>query len=88
MLMSFLARPHLQAKEVYVTGTFDDWGKTEKLHKVGGTFEKEVHLPDASVKVLYKVRQEHTSRVLVVNRKLCPESARSMMDSSVSSTHC
>jgi hypothetical protein len=62
MLMSFLSRPHLEAKEVYVTGTFDDWGKTEKLHKVGGTFEKEVHLPDASVKVLYKVCQEHISR--------------------------
>ena len=40
---------------MYVTGTFDDWGKTEKLNKVGDTFEKEVHLSDASQKILYKV---------------------------------
>jgi len=53
--MRFLCRPHLEANEVYVTGTFDDWGRTEKLDKVGGTFEKEVYLSDATVKVLYKV---------------------------------
>ncbi|ERF72455.1 hypothetical protein EPUS_07912 [Endocarpon pusillum Z07020] len=46
--------PHPEANEVYVTGTFDDWGQTEKLNKVGATFEKEVQLPDASVKILYK----------------------------------
>lgn len=48
-------RPHPEASEVYVTGTFDDWAKTEKLNKVGATFEKEVQLPDASAKILYKV---------------------------------
>jgi hypothetical protein len=49
-----------------VTGTFDDWGKTEKLNKVGNTFEKEVHLSDASVKVLYKVREEQARQFFVV----------------------
>ena len=46
-------RPH-PANEVYVTGTFDDWGKTEKLEKVGDAFEKEVTLKDANTKILYK----------------------------------
>jgi Glycogen recognition site of AMP-activated protein kinase len=54
-LILFHCRPHLDAKEVYVTGTFDDWGNSEKLDKVGDTFEKEVQLPDASKKILYKV---------------------------------
>lgn len=47
-------RPHPNAKEVYVTGTFDDWGKTEKLNKVGETFEKDVELKSADEKILYK----------------------------------
>ena len=51
----YCLRPHPEAKEVYVTGTFDDWGRTEKLNKVGDTFEKEVYLSDASQKILYKV---------------------------------
>jgi len=38
-----------------VTGTFDDWGNSEKLNKVGDTFEKEVQLSDASKNILYKV---------------------------------
>ena len=38
-----------------MTGSFDDWGKTEKLEKVGDTFEKEVTLKDASENILYKV---------------------------------
>ena len=49
-----------------MTGTFDDWGKTEKLNKVGNTFEKEVRLPDASDKILYKVCQEHASEVSLI----------------------
>lgn len=56
-------RPHAEAKEVFVTGTFDDWAKTEKLNKVGETFEKEVQLPDASKKILYKVRQAQLLRL-------------------------
>ncbi|KAK1574694.1 uncharacterized protein LY79DRAFT_362718 [Colletotrichum navitas] len=42
------------AEEVYVTGTFDNWTKSEKLEKVGNSFEKTVTLPDASQKIYYK----------------------------------
>ncbi|KAM0333205.1 hypothetical protein ACHAQA_001865 [Verticillium albo-atrum] len=42
------------AEEVYVTGTFDNWTKSEKLSKVGDSFEKNVTLPDASKKIYYK----------------------------------
>ncbi|KAF2417440.1 hypothetical protein EJ08DRAFT_82141 [Tothia fuscella] len=44
---------HPEANEVFVTGTFDDWGKTEKLEKVGNVFEKTVDL-DGKDKILYK----------------------------------
>lgn len=44
------------ASEVYVTGTFDGWKKTEELEKVGEHFEKNVQLSDASQKIYYKVR--------------------------------
>lgn len=50
-----VSRDH-PAEEVYVTGTFDDWKKTEKLEKVGEHFEKLVRLGDASKKIFYKVR--------------------------------
>jgi hypothetical protein len=39
---------------VFVTGTFDDWGKTVKLDRVGDIFAKEVTLP-AGEKIQYKV---------------------------------
>ncbi|TDZ26308.1 hypothetical protein Cob_v000503 [Colletotrichum orbiculare MAFF 240422] len=42
------------AEEVYVTGTFDNWTKSEKLEKVGATFEKTVTLPEATEKIYYK----------------------------------
>ncbi|KAF9882310.1 hypothetical protein CkaCkLH20_00346 [Colletotrichum karsti] len=42
------------AEEVYVTGTFDNWTKSEKLDKVGNLFEKTVTLPEASEKIYYK----------------------------------
>ncbi|KAL2000034.1 hypothetical protein VTN02DRAFT_3646 [Thermoascus thermophilus] len=42
------------ADEVFVTGTFDDWGKTVKLEKIGDVFEKEVDLPEPEGKVHYK----------------------------------
>ncbi|KAK1976802.1 hypothetical protein LZ30DRAFT_753251 [Colletotrichum cereale] len=42
------------AEEVYVTGTFDNWTKSEKLEKVGNLFEKNVTLSDASQKIYYK----------------------------------
>jgi hypothetical protein len=47
-------REHPEANEVFVTGTFDDWGKTEKLDRKGDFFEKEVQLPNKD-KILYKV---------------------------------
>lgn len=44
------------ASEVYVTGTFDDWSKSEKLTKTGDVFAKDVTLSDASTadKIYYK----------------------------------
>lgn len=40
---------------MYVTGTFDNWEKTEQLDRVGDIFEKKVTLPVASEKIYYKV---------------------------------
>jgi hypothetical protein len=48
-------REHPDAKDVHVTGTFDDWSKSVKLDKKGDIFEKTVELP-LDKKVLYKVR--------------------------------
>lgn len=55
MLTSVAFREH-PAEEVYVTGTFDDWSKSEKLEKVGDVFAKDVTLPSAAEKIYYKVR--------------------------------
>ena len=44
------------ANEVYVTGTFDNWSKSEKLEKVEDIFQKDVTLSDTSKKIYYKVR--------------------------------
>lgn len=52
MLETIRAHP---AEEVYVTGTFDNWSKSEKMAKVGDAFEKSVELPDTSEKIYYKV---------------------------------
>ena len=49
------------ASEVFATGTFDDWGKTEKLEKKDDIFEKEVSLPKADEKILYKVSDNSAS---------------------------
>ncbi|KAK5094000.1 Cruciform DNA binding protein [Exophiala xenobiotica] len=51
---SFLFRWPYRANHVYVTGTFDDWGKSERLERVDGGFEKEVELPNAEQKIYYK----------------------------------
>ncbi|KAI1742590.1 hypothetical protein F4680DRAFT_21456 [Xylaria scruposa] len=51
---SFVFKWNHPATEVYVTGTFDDWKKTEKLDKVGDAFQKTVALTDISSKILYK----------------------------------
>jgi len=47
-------RPHPNANDVHVTGTFDDWSKSEQLNKVGDIWEKEVTLKEADKKILYK----------------------------------
>lgn len=53
---SFVFKWNHPASEVYVTGTFDNWSKSEKLEKVGDIFEKEVTLGDAHTakKIYYK----------------------------------
>ncbi|ORY65101.1 uncharacterized protein BCR38DRAFT_191409 [Pseudomassariella vexata] len=51
---SFVFKWEHSASEVYVTGTFDEWKKTERLEKIGEHFEKLVMLPDASQKIYYK----------------------------------
>ncbi|KAH8670799.1 hypothetical protein BX600DRAFT_509547 [Xylariales sp. PMI_506] len=51
---SFVFKWEHPASEVYVTGTFDNWTKSEKLDKVGEHFEKDVTLKDASQKIYYK----------------------------------
>ncbi|TKX20895.1 hypothetical protein C1H76_6932 [Elsinoe australis] len=45
--------PHA-ANEVYVTGTFDDWSKSQKLENTGSGFEKKVDLHNANEKIYYK----------------------------------
>ena len=48
-------RTAYDAEEVYVTGTFDNWSKSEKLEKAAsGGLEKEVILP-INEKITYKV---------------------------------
>lgn len=42
------------AEEVFVTGTFDNWTKSEQLPKEGDVFQKTVFLKDASQKIYYK----------------------------------
>ncbi|KAJ5104006.1 hypothetical protein N7532_004535 [Penicillium argentinense] len=41
------------ANEVFVTGTFDDWGKTVKLDRAGDSFAKTVSVPTGK-KIQYK----------------------------------
>ena len=43
-----------------MTGTFDNWSKSEKLNRVGDIFEKEVQLASAQDKIYYKVRCAQT----------------------------
>ncbi|KAH7407846.1 hypothetical protein BKA64DRAFT_432657 [Cadophora sp. MPI-SDFR-AT-0126] len=56
---SFVFKWDHPAEEVYVTGTFDDWSKSEKLVKTGDSFSKDVTLNSAAEKIYYKVREEH-----------------------------
>ncbi|KAL8713987.1 MAG: hypothetical protein Q9220_002133 [cf. Caloplaca sp. 1 TL-2023] len=50
---SFVFKWTHTANEVYVTGTFDDWAKSVRLDKHGGSFEKKVELP-LGQKIVYK----------------------------------
>ncbi|KEZ45184.1 hypothetical protein SAPIO_CDS2638 [Scedosporium apiospermum] len=51
------------AQEVYVTGTFDNWSKSEKLDKIGDdSFTKTVAIPDASSKIYYKCACDEAAR--------------------------
>jgi hypothetical protein len=59
-----LFREH-PASEVYVTGTFDNWSKSEKLVKTGDVFEKDVTLSNVGEKIYYKVCQTNTSSLLL-----------------------
>jgi hypothetical protein len=54
---SFVFKWEHAASEVYVTGTFDHWSKSEKLIQTGDVFEKNVTLPSATEKIYYKVRR-------------------------------
>jgi len=58
-----VSRDH-PAEEVYVTGTFDDWQKSEKLEKNGDVFSKNVTLKNADEKIYYKVRGRGEGRAL------------------------
>jgi hypothetical protein len=53
---SFVFKWEHAASEVYVTGTFDNWSKSEKLIQTGDVFEKNVTLPSAAETIYYKVR--------------------------------
>jgi len=65
-------RPHA-ADEVYVTGTFDNWAKTEKLEKVdAGHFEKVVQLNKVDEKILYKVRDTTSLTPVMLLPQLAP----------------
>ncbi|CZS90378.1 related to cell wall mannoprotein [Rhynchosporium agropyri] len=51
---SFVFKWDHPADEVYVTGTFDNWEKSEKLVKNGNSFSKDVKLNSAADKIYYK----------------------------------
>ncbi|EYE98236.1 carbohydrate-binding module family 48 protein [Aspergillus ruber CBS 135680] len=51
---SFTFRWPYNGNEVFVTGTFDDWGKTVHLDRNGDVFEKTISLPDTDEKIQYK----------------------------------
>ncbi|KAF7946675.1 hypothetical protein EAE96_009665 [Botrytis aclada] len=51
---SFVFKWEHPAEEVFVTGTFDNWSKSEKLVKTGDVFSKDVQLANAGEKIYYK----------------------------------
>jgi hypothetical protein len=56
-----------------VTGTFDDWAKTNLLEKKGTLHEKTVELPVATEKIYYKVGFFHC--ILAISPALCAPSS-------------
>lgn len=61
LLTLFLPHRDHPASEVYVTGTFDDWGRSVQLEKKGDGFQKLVELPVPNEKIYYKVRLAYVS---------------------------
>jgi nitrate reductase cytochrome c-type subunit len=61
-----------------VTGTFDNWSKSERLDRVGQVFQKTVTFSDSSEKVFYKVSQLLHSAPLchVPSAQVAPETGR------------
>jgi hypothetical protein len=59
------------ASEVYVTGTFDNWSKSEKLIQTGNVFEKNVMLPSAAEKIYYKVRKGQLCAIIAQELEFC-----------------
>lgn len=71
-----------------MTGTFDDWSKSEKLEKVGDIFEKNVTLPDASKKIYYKVRRCETLCRAELEGQLSSPEVYELYKTSASSMEC
>ncbi|KAJ5584552.1 uncharacterized protein N7459_004352 [Penicillium hispanicum] len=67
------------ASEVFVTGTFDDWGKTVKLDRVGDVFTKEF-VVDGTWTTDSRVREENDGQDNI-NNVLLPEEIHTMATS-------
>jgi hypothetical protein len=68
---TFVFKWEHEASEVYVTGTFDNWSKSERLIQSGNVFEKNVALPSAAEKIYYKVRKDGPSPNVAQNHEFC-----------------
>jgi hypothetical protein len=66
---TFVFKWEHEASEVYVTGTFDNWSKSERLIRTGNVFEKNVTLPSAAEKIYYKVRKNEPSASITQNHE-------------------
>jgi hypothetical protein len=68
---TFVFKWEHEASEVYVTGTFDNWSKSERLIQTGNVFEKNVTLPSAAEKIYYKVRKGEPSANIAPKHEFC-----------------
>ncbi|KAK0287565.1 Cruciform DNA binding protein [Friedmanniomyces endolithicus] len=84
------------AQQVFVTGTFDNWSKSEKLDRSGSGFEKTVSLPEQKEKILYKFladgewKHDHTAKTETdhqgnINNVLYPSDIQSHLPNSANS---